>query len=79
MYVGSFSKTIAPGMRLGYVTAPCELLDRVLPAKSGGAVNLFAAFAVHRYAVEHLASHIEEISDIQRAKCDAMITVLLSH
>lgn len=79
MYVGSFSKTIAPGMRLGYMTAPRELLARALPAKSGGAVNLFAAFAVHRYAVEHLASHIEEITDIQRAKRDAMLIGLETH
>ncbi|MCX6045822.1 MAG: PLP-dependent aminotransferase family protein [Chloroflexi bacterium] len=79
IYVGSFSKTIAPGMRLGYMTASRELLARALPAKSGGAVNLFAAFAVHRYAVNHLASHIEEITDIQRAKRDAMVAGLETH
>ena len=43
------------------------------------AAVLFAAFAVHRYAVDHLASHIEEISDIQRAKRDAMISGLEAH
>ena len=28
MYVASFSKIIAPGMRMGYLTAPAEVLDR---------------------------------------------------
>ena len=79
IYVGSFSKTIAPGMRLGYLTAPREMLNRALAAKSGGAVTLFAAFAVHRYVTEHLSSHIEEINDIQRAKRDAMVAGLEEH
>jgi len=79
IYVSSFSKIIAPGMRLGYMTAPPELLARVLAAKSGGSVNTFAAFAVHRYAIDHLSSHIEEINDIQRAKRDAMLAALDKH
>jgi DNA-binding transcriptional MocR family regulator len=47
--------------------------------KSGGAVNTFAAFAVHRYATGQLHSHIEEIVDIQREKRDAMLEALAEH
>lgn len=79
LYVGSFSKTIAPGMRLGYMTAPRVMLERAMTAKSGGAVTLFAALAVHRYCTEHLNSHIEEINDIQRSKRDAMVDALGEH
>lgn len=79
MYVASFSKNIAPGMRLGYMTAPRELLARALAAKSGGSVNTFAAFAVHRYSTGHLYSHIEEVNDIQCGKRDAMLVALNEH
>lgn len=79
MYVASFSKIIAPGLRLGYLVAPPELLQRALAAKSGGSVNTFAAFAVHRYATGQLHSHIEEINDIQRVKRDAMLAALAEH
>jgi 2-aminoadipate transaminase len=79
MYVSSFSKVIAPGMRLGYMTAQRDLLERVLAAKSGGAVNSFAAFAVHRYATGQLQGHIEEINEIQRGKRDAMLAALETH
>jgi 2-aminoadipate transaminase len=79
MYVASFSKIIAPGMRLGYMTAPRELLERTLAVKSGGSVNTFAAFAVHRYSTGYLHSHIEEINDIQRVKRDAMLAALEEH
>lgn len=79
MYVSSFSKVIAPGMRLGYMTAQRDLLERALGAKSGGAVNSFAAFAVHRYATGQLNGHIEEINDIQRIKRDTMLAALEQH
>lgn len=79
MYVASFSKIIAPGMRLGYMTAPRPVLERAMGAKSGGSVNTFAAYAVHRYATGHLHSHIEEISDIGREKRDAMLAALAEH
>ena len=76
MYVASFSKIIAPGMRLGYLTAPSEFLDRVMPIKSGGGVNQFAALAMHRYATTHLEDHIDEINSVQRTKRDAMLAAL---
>ncbi len=76
MYVASFSKIIAPGMRVGYVTAPSDVLDRALVAKSGGSVNTFASYAIHRYSTGQLDAHIEEINDVQRAKRDAMLAAL---
>ena len=79
LYVASFSKIIAPGMRLGYMTAPRPVLERALAVKSGGAVNTFAAFAVHRFATGQLYSHIEEIIDIQREKRDAMLAAMEEH
>ena len=76
MYVGSFSKIIAPGMRLGYLTAPPEVLDRAVAVKSGGGVNQFAALAVHRYSTGNLDTHIDEINDVFRVKRDAMLAAL---
>lgn len=76
MYVGSFSKVVAPGMRLGYLTAPQEVLGRAAAVKGGGATNLFAAYAVHRYVTENLDAHIDDIRAIQREKRDAMVTAL---
>ncbi len=79
MYVASFSKIIAPGMRLGYLTAPKEILERAAGAKSGGSVNTFASFAIHRFAQDNLMSHIETINDVQLEKRDAMLAALDEH
>ena len=76
MYVASFSKIIAPGMRMGYLTAPPELLDKARSVKSGGGVNQFAALAVHRYAMGDLDEHIDEANDLLRLKRDAMLAAL---
>ena len=76
MYVGSFSKIIAPGMRLGYVTAPRQVLDVAMAAKSGGGVNQFAALAVHRYATSGLHDHVSDVNHILREKRDAMLAAL---
>ncbi|MBH74721.1 MAG: hypothetical protein CL896_02875 [Dehalococcoidia bacterium] len=76
IYVASFSKIIAPGMRLGYLVGPSGFLDVARATKSGGGVNQFAAFAVHRYALDGLDEHIEETKNIQREKRDAMLAAL---
>ena len=77
MYVASFSKIIAPGMRLGYLTGPQELLDMARATKSGGGVNQFAALAVHRYASSgKLDEHVQESIGILRTKRDAMLAAL---
>lgn len=81
IYVSSFSKTIAPGMRTGYMAAAPAMLKRAMAAKSGGPVPLFVTLAIHRFATAEggLASHIEVINDIQRQRRDAMVESLEQH
>ena len=76
MYAASFSKIIAPGMRLGYLTAPPQVIDRVMAIKSGGGVNQFTALAVHRYSSSHLQDHINDVTNLLRVKRDAMLAAL---
>lgn len=76
IYVGSFSKIVAPGMRMGYMTAPTQLLDKARLVKSGGGVNQFTALAIHRYAIRDLDKHIEDANGLLRIKRDAMLAAL---
>ena len=79
IYVGSFSKIIGPGMRLGYLAGPSQLLDRITAIRSGSGVSQFGALAVHRYALSGLDQHVAHINRILRGKRDAMLGALDEH
>jgi len=76
IYCGSFSKIIAPGMRMGYLVAPQEVLQRALSFKGGGGVNQFAALTIEEYLKHHMYPHIQEQNQSLRAKRDAMLASL---
>ncbi len=76
LYVGSFSKIVAPGVRLGYMVAPQEVIQRAMSFKGGGGVNQFAALAVQEYAAGHMDRHIAEQNQALRVKRDAMLSAL---
>ena len=76
LYVGSFSKIVAPGVRLGYMVAPSEVIQRAMSFKGGGGVNQFAALAVQEYAKDQMDGHIQEQNQSLRVKRDAMLAAL---
>lgn len=76
LYVGSFSKIVAPGMRLGYMVAPTEVIQRAMSFKSGGGVNEFAALAVQEFAGGSMDAHIDDQNRSLRVKRDAMLSAL---
>ena len=78
LYVGSMSKIIAPGVRMGYLVAPEAVRERALSFKSGG-VNQFAALAIEEYLRNHMYDHIDEENQALRAKRDAMLAALGEH
>jgi len=75
LYVGSFSKIIAPGMRMGYLVAPQEVIQRAMSFKSGG-VSQFTALAIEEYLKHNMYQHIDEQNESLRAKRDAMLASL---
>ena len=78
--VGSFSKILAPGLRLGWVTAAPKIIERMthcgLRSMSGGA-NPFASHVVAAFCARGLLEpHITHLREIYRARRDATLAAL---
>lgn len=79
VYAASYSKLLAPGLRLGYFTASPELMRRALSFKLGSGPNQFAAVAIEGYLRNNLESHRDNFNPILEAKCDSMVAALEEH
>jgi 2-aminoadipate transaminase len=76
VYVGSFSKTISPGLRLGYVVAPAAIVDKIVVAKQGEDVHttLFSQVLAHEYITNYdFDGHILKCRELYRRKRDLMV------
>jgi 2-aminoadipate transaminase len=79
IYCGSFSKVIAPGIRLGYICAPKGLMQKLIVAKQVSDVhsNLFFQALVCEYIKRYdIDAHIGQIRSLYRRKRDLMASLL---
>lgn len=76
IYCGSFSKILSPGMRIGFICAPKEIVTKLVVAKQISDVhtNLFFQMVVSEYLKQKdIDSHIAEIRTLYRQKNEAML------
>lgn len=79
IYCSSFSKILSAGMRIGYITAPETLMQKIVVAKQVEDVhtNQFFQMLCYKYMTEcDLDAHINDVRAIYRRKCNLMLESL---
>ena len=76
VYCGSFSKTLAPALRLGYVVADWTMMSRFLALKTDAGSGALEQIVVAEYAAAHFDDHVDALTAVLRRKCDAICGAL---
>lgn len=82
LYMGSFSKIMAPGLRVGWVVAAEDVVQRLSILKQGGDLDLsnFAHHTLTAYLdAEDVGEHLAHLRSQYGARRDAMLEALETH
>jgi len=80
--LGSFSKTIVPGFRLGWIAAPKHIMEKLIIAKQAADLHTshFTQAIIYQYLKDNdVDGHISKIRTAYGNQCRAMLTGIRNH
>ncbi len=79
IYIGSFSKTVAPALRVGYIVAPWSIMSRMLALKTDAGSGALDQMVLAEYCTAHFAKHVPALRKSLRAKLTTLMESLREH
>jgi 2-aminoadipate transaminase len=79
MYLGTLSKIMGAGMRIGWLVAPEPIIQLLAKLKIDGGTNIFGSFVASEWVPEHLDDHITKLKGIYGKRRELMIAALEQH
>jgi 2-aminoadipate transaminase len=76
IYSGTFSKILAPGLRVGYVSAPAAIIQKMVVCKQVSDVhsNIWAQMLCEEFMSQcDIEAHLEKLRAIYKRKCSLML------
>jgi 2-aminoadipate transaminase len=76
IHIGSFSKSIAPALRVGFIVAPWEMMSRMLALKTDAGSGALEQMVLSEYCAPHFATHVPKLTRGLRKKLDTLMEAL---
>ena len=76
IHIGSFSKSIAPALRVGYIVAPWEVMSRTLALKTDAGSGALEQMVLAEFCTPHFTEHVPELTGALRRKLDTLMELL---
>jgi 2-aminoadipate transaminase len=79
IHIGSFSKSIAPALRVGYIVARWDLIARMLALKTDAGSGALEQMVLAEFCAAHFADHVPRLRRGLRAKLETLMESLAEH
>lgn len=79
IHIGSFSKSIAPALRIGYIVAPWDVMSRMLALKTDAGTGALEQMVLAEYCTANFAKHVPLLRRSLRAKLVTLMESLKEH
>jgi 2-aminoadipate transaminase len=79
IHIGSFSKSVAPALRVGYIVASWNVLARMLALKTDAGSGALEQMVLAEYCARHFHDHVPKLTRALRAKLEVLMDALSEH
>jgi 2-aminoadipate transaminase len=76
IHIGSFSKSVAPALRVGYIVAPWQMLARMLALKTDAGSGALEQMVLAEFCAAHFKEHVPKLTRGLREKLDTLMEAL---
>src|SRR5262249_48291166 len=76
VHIGSFSKSVAPALRVGFIVAGWDILSRILALKTDAGSGALEQMVLAEYCGAHFTEHVPKLTRGLRVKLDALMEAL---
>ncbi len=79
IHIGTFSKTVGPALRVGYINADWDVLGRLVALKGDAGSPALEQMMLAEYGPAHFDDHVKRCNAVLEGKLDALIEAVDQH